>query len=332
MKNKFQGKSIILGVPHHFGLPHCFIKNLEYLGFKVFCVPHDEKAKHRLTWKDKAQHGIKKFLFNNPLHKPEKIAKLQSEAQLKLLHSFPKVDYALVIRPDLFSKTVLQKISEQASFSAGYQWDGMSRFPLVASRIPFFDQFYVFDQEDVKKHTGTQHITNFYFDYLPKSAPIQQDVFFIGTYMKDRMQPLAQLSQILKDENLSLSIKVVCYSQSKTQPYQDTPIQFIPNGESFETALKQSIASNVLIDMENTAHKGLSFRCFEAVGFSKKLITNNALVKNYDFYDKKNIFVLEDSWDIHGLVAFLQEPYQPKPEIAQQYSFSSWISKILAAK
>lgn len=34
-----------------------------------------------------------------------------------------------------------------------YQWDGMSRFPEVDETIGFFDEFYVFDKNDIESNS-----------------------------------------------------------------------------------------------------------------------------------------------------------------------------------
>jgi hypothetical protein len=36
----------------------------------------------------------------------------------------------------------------------------------------------------------------------------------------------------------------------------------------------------------------LIFRVFEALGYKKKLITNNQDITSYDFYNENNIFVI----------------------------------------
>jgi hypothetical protein len=76
------------------------------------------------------------------------------------------------------------------------------------------------------------------------------------------------------------------------------------------------------------AHSGLSFRVFEAIGYSRKLITNNNEVKSYDFYHPNNIYVLDN--DERTLGEFLNVPYaEIHPEIVDRYNFDNWIFRIL---
>lgn len=57
--DNFKDKSIILAVPDHFGLPQVFKENLEFLGFTVYLVKHDN-SKIKLKTKDSLIHLYKK--------------------------------------------------------------------------------------------------------------------------------------------------------------------------------------------------------------------------------------------------------------------------------
>ena len=78
--------------------------------------------------------------------------------------------------------------------------------------------------------------------------------------------------------------------------------------------------------------QGLTFRVFEAMGFRKKLITTNADIVNYDFYNANNIFVwTEDSKEIPD--AFFETDYEELPEeIFKKYSLENWLKTIFSAQ
>lgn len=87
-----------------------------------------------------------------------------------------------------------------------------------------------------------------------------------------------------------------------------------------------------LVDFINGKHCGLSFRTFEAMGYDKKLITTNAEIIKYDFYNPNNIFVLNND-NLAKLNEFLEKPYEPLPvEIKQKYSFTNWIRYVFDEK
>ena len=328
MGSNFSGNTIILAVPNDFGLPDCFRKNLEFLGFHVHLVKHDASKKLKISKKDLLIHLIRKFFFKDKSIKAERLADLKAYRQLEYLQSIKNADYALVIRPDLLSHSVLEVITNKAAFSVAYQWDGMDRFPNVKSRIRYFDRFFVFDSNDVTKYQKTTAITNFYFDYLDEHCLIKQDVFFLGTFMKDRMEDIAFLAENLYNAGLKTNINILYDKEKKVRRYRKYPINFIKKAISYEDAMFESKSSNILLDVENSIHKGLSLRGFEAIGFGKKLITNNKLITHYDFYNRNNIFLLNSNSP--NLSNFLNIPYQKEEsELIEKYSFTFWIQKVL---
>lgn len=87
--------------------------------------------------------------------------------------------------------------------------------------------------------------------------------------------------------------------------------------------------SKVILDFLDSAHNGLSLRTFEALGYGKKLITNNPSIKYYDFYNPANIFVW-DGENPDGIEEFLKKPYeQPEELITKKYGFTNWINYVL---
>lgn len=69
-------------------------------------------------------------------------------------------------------------------------------------------------------------------------------------------------------------------------------------------------------------------RVMESIFRSKKLITNNASIKNYEFYNENNIFLLPaDLSELpeESLLDFLQKPFVPYPEeVLSYYDFDAW--------
>lgn len=325
----YQGKKIILAVPNHFGLPDCFRRNLEAVGFTVYSVPHDASKKIKISRKDSFIHFLKKTFLKEKTYKAEKLATLKEIPQLEVLKKIELSDFALVIRPDLFSESVLKEIRKKSQFSVAYQWDGMKRFPLAKTRIPFFDRFFVFDKNDEKEYPDVESATNFYFDYLPDSSEIKQDVFFVGTFMKDRIDDIASIASELHNLGLKTNINIVYDKEKKVKKYRHYPINFIKKGFTFEESIMECKASNILLDVENVFHKGFSFRCFEAIGYHKKLITNNRLTETMDFYNPNTIFLLKEN-NRNELKNFITTPTAEIDEkLRNKYSFSSWIDNAL---
>ena len=86
--------------------------------------------------------------------------------------------------------------------------------------------------------------------------------------------------------------------------------------------------TNVILDLVRDQQTGLSFRIFEAMAYQKKIITSNAAVRNYDFYNPNNILVLDEN-NLQIDAHFFTTTYQPIPdEIYQKYTLSHWVDTI----
>lgn len=323
----FQDKKITLVIPHHFGLPERFKQNFEYSGFEVFLYPEPMKVK--IPLKDKIIHGYKKFFLKDRTHKSIVRNTLEEKQYSDFIENLPHCDYALIIRPDLISKSIINSIKSKCNYIVAYQWDGMSRFPMDKSIIDLFDKFFVFDERDLKHYPQCHFLTNFYFDDLLKEkAIIENDVFFVGSYMNDRIEEMLSLSLFLKENGFSTDFHLA-NPNKKSINFDFYNIQTSCNGFSFTENIQRLQKAKALLDFKNKAHYGLSFRTFEAIGYHKKLITNNELVKKYDFYNPNNIFVF-NNYNFDGLKEFLESPYEDLPkDIYEKYSFTSWVKHIL---
>ena len=75
-------------------------------------------------------------------------------------------------------------------------------------------------------------------------------------------------------------------------------------------------------------HQGLTFRVFEAIGYHKKIITNNPDIANYDFYNPQNILIINEQ-NISIPNEFLTSSYIPIPDqIIRKYTLETWVKTV----
>jgi hypothetical protein len=323
-------KKIILAIPSDVKLYQCFTENLQKLGFEVFLLKTIEKYKYKNLF-ERTKNIIWKTLFNNKEYKKKLILKHQSELFLRELQTFPKADYSLTIRVDLFNKKVIKKIKELSLNNYAYQWDGFSRFREAASLISLFSKFYVFDKNDLNQKDKTYPTTNFYFDCydsLFENKTVEYDVFYIGSYDK-RIEKLIPICEALYNKGYTLKVILCCTPRKELKKYPY--ITFIKERLSYYENLQMVAKCKCIIDLNHdTLHSGLSFRTFEALGYNKKLITTNLIVKNYDFYDDKNILTINENCDYNYIDTFLNSIYTDiDPKIKHKYSFTNWLKYTL---
>jgi hypothetical protein len=312
-------KSIILGAPYHFGLDQRIKENLEFHGFEVELLKL-EPQKYKISLKDWMIHNYKKSILKDKGFKAKRMAETLSD---KLIGQINKTyDYSLFIRPDMYSQALVEKACASSKKSIAYQWDGLSRHPVSKPMMAFFDDFYVFDENDLKEYSQCKIADNFYFDDLLPSEENICDIAFVGTLMPERLPLLNVLLQYFAKYNIVAHIHV----QSRKNRFKNNPaVRHYKKGIGFKQNLEIIQASKSILDFQNPRHSGLSLRVFESIGYEKKLITTNALVKNHDFYRPENMFVLTEA-NIHQLQDFLNQDYCPLPEALRlKYSFGEWL-------
>ena len=88
---------------------------------------------------------------------------------------------------------------------------------------------------------------------------------------------------------------------------------------------EETAKSRAIIDITQHGQSGITLRPLEAVFMQKKLITDNADIVHYNFYNDKNIFLLGKD-NIAGLPAFINSGFVPVDDaILKDYRQETWI-------
>ncbi|MNK19013.1 hypothetical protein D3C87_372310 [compost metagenome] len=312
-------------MPDYSDFPNLFVKNLEKTGFTPYLIT-DEPSKFKYNGGEKIINFFQKTFFKNREYKKELVTKHKLKEYQKRISELEELDYALVIRPDLFPIPVIEELKKKTKKLIAYQWDGIEKFPKVKDYFSLFDSFFCFDSED--KKNNIKPITNFYFDCIP---PVYKEfnhhkprLYFVGSYWENREKKIDRFIEELFKMNVELAIFIQYYHKSEIK---NSKIKYMKERITFLENLRNVEDADVLIDFVDPVHNGLSIRFFEGLYYKKKVITDNKMVKNYDFYHPNNIFVLENNY--REIESFLKTPYHEIPEdVVKKYSFSKWIQNI----
>src|SRR5690606_22154715 len=295
-------------------------KGLEQLGFEVVELDtHQPPFKYK-NISERFINVIRKTFLRDRNYKQQLKQKAIEDKLLQQLETYARIDNALLIRADTLPGSVIDTIREKTDLVAAYQWDGLDRFPIIYDYIPRFDRFFVFDVKDLSIG-GTLPITNFYFNHfkIENKNKTENQAFFIGSYFEPRNQILKDISQRLLNMQVKTDISIFSEHEHEIEKIQNLGFCHLDTTISYEDNLRKTISSEILIDVHINEHKGLSFRIFEALGYDKKIITTNSIVKLYDFYDENNIFVWENN-NMGNLEYFLNAPYKKvAKEIKEKY-------------
>ena len=89
------------------------------------------------------------------------------------------------------------------------------------------------------------------------------------------------------------------------------------------------VDSRVVLDLELSSQTGLTMRTIETSGRGRKFITINANIKKYNFFEERNILIVnrqnpEISKD------FVQEYHELEDSVYKIYSLQSWVRNIFS--
>lgn len=321
-------KTFLLMMPDYSDFPALFVENLMKIGFTPFLIT-DEPAKFRYQGGQKLVNFFHKTFLKNRDYKKKLVAEHKLREYHKKLDLITEnVDYTLVIRPDLFPISIIEKLKTKSKKLIAYQWDGIEKFPEVKKYIHLFDSFFCFDSQDTKNNIKA--ITNFYFDttsavYKPYNQK-RPNLYFIGLYWENREAKIDRFIKEVSNKDVELSITIQYYHPHEAK---NPKINYVKKRISFQENINNVIQTDILLDFVDPSHDGLSIRFFEGLYYKKKVITDNKTVKNYDFYHPNNIFVLENE-NYCDIDSFLSLPYyEVSEDIVKKYGFTNWINMII---
>lgn len=218
-----------------------------------------------------------------------------------------------------------------------YMWDSIENRSSITRNIDLFDYCSSFDPKAVKQFGMTLRPLFFSKGFEKEPQPdFHQHISFVGTAHTDRFQIVtavdAQLPQkISKYWYLYLQAKWVYQSYRLTnKQFRSAPISaFHFNPLSRAAVLDIFHNSFAVLDIEHPRQTGLTMRTFETMGSSKKLVTTNPGVQDYEFYDPQNVHILDRA--VPNIPAsFFETPYTPvSSEIYRRHSLDGWLNDLL---
>lgn len=254
-----------------------------------------------------------------------------------------KFDRVIVIRGGNITNQIMELIKQHCSDHCKYimyQWDSVKNNSIILDYIHHFDKVYTFDMLDAKKY-GWEYRPLFFIGDFIQEEEKEVDVSYICALHSKRAELYNKLKQYEKKYNLRLFVNV--YSQfifyvkhkyiNKRKEYQaisdkDVSFRALSVKESYQLYNK----AKVLLDYTHPGQSGYTMRTIESLGARCKLITNNARIKEADFYNPNNILVYKDDLSDFDIPAdFLNAPYEDIPEnIYRYYSLDGWAEDLLS--
>jgi hypothetical protein len=326
---ELKGKNILLLAPNFFGYEFEIKKELENLGAKVFYF--DERPKNDFLTKACIRLNLKSFIQKNINNYYQNIV---NETKTK------NFDYLFLISPETIDVEKIKKIkSLHLNIKVFiYIWDSIKNKIKSLDLLPFSDKFFTFDLNDKVKNKCIKFLPLFYirdYAYIENKDKPLYDISFIGTIHSDRYSIVKSI------DNSKFSVFAYFYSPSKVlfllQKILHNEFKKVSNDDvSFKSLNKKEIIniienSKCIIDIEHPLQQGLTMRTIEMLGARKKLITTNKNIKEYDFYNTKNICIVDRDNPIISKDFLKLEYSEIEQNIYEKYTLQNWIKNIFKA-
>lgn len=242
-----------------------------------------------------------------------------------------------------FDASMMQKIRDlnpQARFVM-YQWDSETNLPYATSIHPFFDQLYSFDLNDCESMDKYTFLPLFYTRIYEEigSKPVesyQYDCSYVGTAHPQKFRDINAMSAALKGimpkqfiyHYMPSKLKFLYHKLLAPEFRNAKMSDFQTEKLDSKQMMKIIEESRCILDAPQAGQSGLTIRTIECLGAKRKLITTNADVKRYDFYDPDNILVFDGF--VNPDASFFEKPYKEvKENIYIGYSLRSWLKHML---
>lgn len=202
-----------------------------------------------------------------------------------------------------------------------YMWDGKNRERLSGKQL-----FPVLSFNPKDKELGMIYQQGFYYkDYL-KDIPRSEefDVFYCGR-LKNRSEQVKRVCEFLVSGGFSTCFHIV--ADEKVDWGNNITIQ--TKELTYRENVELSARSKAILNIVNPGELGtITLRCLEAMYLEKKLITNDKEIRQLDFYNPNNIFILDEELDyelqLEQLRNFMNVPYQKQPQyILDKYDMNN---------
>ncbi|CAK6687528.1 hypothetical protein [Synechococcus sp. CBW1107] len=324
----FESKRFLFVAPPFFGYHTEIINEIESQGGYVDWIPDR-------PFDSSFGKAFARFL-------PQFAAKNADLIYRRLLNTFGSTsyDYVFVINGQTLSRSFLTALKHDFSsaYFVLYLWDSVANRSHILRNFYLFDRVLSFDPSDVSFYGLTLRPLFYGRQYVDSrsNGTFSFDLSFVGSVHSDRYQVVNRLKLALPSminsffflyiQSLWLFYFYRCYLPGMRSASLNE-FSFKPLSSS--KLSKTFACSRSILDIAHPHQSGLTMRTFETLGAHKKLITTNSSVREYDFYDERNIAVIDRCSPIVDPDFLSTDFSPPESSIMDKYSVSAWIHEVI---
>ncbi len=248
-------------------------------------------------------------------------------------------DHVLVINGQTMSDGFLRELRQTyptAKFTF-YIWDSFKNKPYALADLKNYDAAFSFDRQATQQYDIAFRPLFFSPEFdLPPNHDASFALNFIGTAHSDRPAIIHHVdaklpANVARYWFLYLKAPWVLRYQRLVNPhFRGVPSSMFSYAPLSRKDVKKIFEqSRGFLDVEHDQQTGLTIRTFEALGARKKLVTTNADIVHYDFYNDSNILVI-DRKNPEIDLDFINSPVEElHSTLRHRYSVNGWIDEVL---
>lgn len=310
-----------------------FNKDIEKSLKKISALKEQEIKILKIKWK------VKENLFGKIIRricfKLGKIKNILDYSQLEN-ENFLKSDYVIFF--DIFEKEIVDLLREKTKDTKEIFWIWNKIDHKYINELKKISKnVWTFDKTEAEK-TKIKYSSQFYWR---KKEEINNDeiydLYFIGQD-KGRAKRIFEIKDLLKKIEFKIIIILNKYRKEGIEYFfkeknikKNYSLKNIP----YEDVVEDIKKSKVILELTKKEQSGLTLRALEALFFDKKLITDNENIKEYDFYNPNNIFILRNNDKLDKKKEIeIEEFFSRKKEIVDEkikakYMIKNWLENLI---
>jgi len=198
-------------------------------------------------------------------------------------------------------------LAEHRARSYVYDWDHVPAHTDIKKLKEYHTGVYSFQRNDCETYGLSFNSTVYATPPVwPRGEKIRYDLVFVGGD-KNRLPRIRSIYEACQRQGLRSKFHV-----------RRTPGTQEPNERLEDWEISSQSIPYI---------GGYSLRVMEHIFFGKKLVTDNPVIKQSEFYHPDRIFLIGEA-DIGGLKPWLDLPFAPiAQEIKEYYTFERWIER-----
>jgi hypothetical protein len=246
-------------------------------------------------------------------------------------------DLYLAINVEGFGPTTVDYLASKSKRRILYMWDSFSNKPEALNLISYFDKVLTFDPVDADAR-GLLYLPLYYPSCYHSEGRRHTNreahsIILIGSLHSNRTKIAAMMnhnfvgfSAVLYVRNVYLFIYRWLVGEFSWSSYKFVSFTSLSHGEISRIYSR----SDIVVDFAHPGQSGLTNRSFEALASGCGLITSNENIKDFEFFDERKIFFVDD-WDNQvKMKDWVEKTYDASYDLEMKnYRIDNWIKRLL---